>query len=194
MGISEALIIYLAVGVPLGVYAIMRPKNSLRKNLVGLLAANVLFWPIFASLEFIPRSENRLEPNYFVDSASRSTNDLDDAREPFTASLAKIADRTVRRAAVDAFDRFAALSRAASDQGDRDSVSIPEIFGVAGHTNPQLAAKCLFRKNLTKLNDHRRRAGADLRFLAEDLELQDQSHFETALVRLGFDLRETSVS
>ena len=158
MGISEALIIYLAIGAPLGVYAIVRPQNFL-ENLAGILAANVLLWPIFASLEFIPRSESSHGSNHFIDSRSDSADDLEKAWA-FNASFDHIADRRSRREALEAFERFAALLHAASDTDTGRSISVPKIFEMAGHANPTLAAKCLSRRNAARLKGHLRRAEA----------------------------------
>jgi len=194
MGITEVLIIYLAIGTPIGVYAIVRPKNLLKQNLVALFAANILFWPIFASLEFVPRTGTPLEPRYFIDGRPNPVIALDQPRSTFKDRLNELGDRTFRRIALEDFDRLAALSNALHFEVAVNKASVPEVFELAGNPNPGRAAKCLFRKNNAKLLDHLQRAENDMGSLALELMSRDRRHFQTAVRYALHDLKIDSNS
>ncbi len=194
MGISEILIIYLAVGAPIGVYAIVRSKNLLTKNLIGILAANVLFWPVFASLEFVPKAVSGHGSKYFIDGGTNSATAFERSRSAFTSSVKDISDRNFRREALDGFDRFAALSDAVLTEASAADVSVPELFVIAGHPLPSLASKCLFRKNRRKLADHRDRAFADIAALAGKLTAPERTVYDSALAAARAELFDRAIS
>jgi len=191
MGYFEALIIYLAIGSPIGVYAIVRSKSSLKQDLIALLTANILFWPVFASLEFVPQTPSDVGPNYFIDGRPHSSSD-ERSRSNFISSLADLGDRAFRRKALEALERYTALSNAVPSTAAE--TAIPEIFDATDHPNSSVAAKCLFRKNRSKLIGHRDRSLDDLHALADQLTSEERAKYAAAIGTARTELLDSTIS
>lgn len=175
MGISEALIIYLAFGTPLGVYAIVRAKSSLKQELAALLALNILFWPVLASLELVPKDNSANGPKYFADGASRPTG----VSASVSSKFERFGDREFRREALDDSQRLEALSNALSVQAAETPVI--ELYEIAHHSNAKLATKCIARINRRKLSEHRDRSLSGLKQLETKLDPAERADYASLI-------------
>jgi hypothetical protein len=193
MGLSEAFIIYMAIGVPIGVYAIIRPKRSLKSNLVAFMAINILFWPLCATRVLVLAPETEYPPNQFVDGNLSFISASERSRQEFSDSISNIGDRRFRREVLDDFDRFTAISRSIYLGPNEKSISIPEILEIARHPSPSIALKCLARRSSRRLLEHRSRAIADLNSQALGLSPQDSSAYATALDSALFSHRDSNI-
>lgn len=143
----EFLIIYLACGSPFGVYQITQAEKPISASNILALLAVFLTWPILAVRFLVERFVSGEEPDTSASLIERARAAIEDAAFPAgtTDSLFEFRD---------VFYRYTGLARAVS----ADVAAPRDLFDVSGHSNADIAAKCLARRNREKLAFHHTQA------------------------------------
>jgi hypothetical protein len=131
MIIINFLVIYFAFGVPFGVLAASQERGRFHQTDLWRIVYDLAFWPV-VMLKTGPRSP---------DSVTIGSPELD-----FEA-------RALRRQLGSEIEILKGLRNALRNQVESNKVLIP-FDGIIDHPNIKLAAKCLQRSNLSKLNGH----------------------------------------
>lgn len=171
MAIADVLIVYLAIGTPIGVFAIFRSKGTLKRNLAGLMATNVLFWPVFVSFLFNPSSTAGSADRTARSIVSDLELKFERQRRELNSSLKNTEDRKFRREALEAFDRLAGISTAIDLATDLSDISVPRLLEAVSHPSPKRAGICIYRRNLSRLRDHQERAFRDLTMVSGSMDI-----------------------
>jgi len=159
MSLWELFIIYLAAGAPYGAYSFFTLRDRGRQTSAALAAFRFAVWPVFV-LGFGFRT---LTDSLRSGSAVTPTNDsalakeTDEFRNRLEEALPAV-DQQTRRRVLGEFDRLAGLSVAVEEADKGGKPTTPTIIEAAGHPSPDLAAKCIFQRNRTRLLQHRTRA------------------------------------
>lgn len=165
MFVYEAIIIYLAAGAPLAVMNLLKtrkvPKAAFWLNFLYVL---VLWLPLvmFAGLKRLPGFRT---DSAFVDYARLDADIGRRVREiaglfnerPFVPF-----ERTKKEDVLEPLERYAALSLAIGRENVVSSSDKPELFRISDHKDEEIAARCLERRNMRRLAQHRDRAMNDL--------------------------------
>lgn len=150
MELSELIVIYLACGAPFAVhYATSRRPERTVTKLINLVLA-LLAWPVFAVRLVIERvryhalaGERRIEGlRAEIEETAFPSNDMQSVFE-FRET----------------FYRYVGLSRALNEKASEEFGN--DLFETVGHPNDILAARCLARKNRSRLERHRNDARLD---------------------------------
>lgn len=177
MELSELIVIYLACGAPFAVHyaTSRRPERSVTK-LINLVLA-LLAWPVFAVRLVIERiryhalaGERRIEGlRAEIEETAFPSNDMQSVFE-FRET----------------FYRYVGLARALNEKASEEFGN--DLFETVGHPNDILAARCLARKNRSRLERHRNDARVD--FLATIADLSAASAKRDRILGLAAALTE----
>jgi hypothetical protein len=182
MLLSEIAIIYLAAAAPFGVARFLRdrPENSGAPRRLLRAAAAALAWPLAAPRVLLARTRGacgddaegaRAQVEGRVELVKRSAvNSLREVEELLVeacgvAGLGE-AERYALFAARESVERYAGLSLACADAGEREAPSGRELelCRIAGRSGDDLllAGRCVHRRSVTRLLAHRERARSEL--------------------------------
>jgi hypothetical protein len=135
MLLVTSIIIYFAIGVPFGVLAAALVRGHVHTRDVLNVVYNLTFWPLILLKDHIRW------PKYTSEPENRSTSKL------------SFEERTIRRRLISEIEILNGLRHARHDLIESPGDRIPFI-DIIGHPNPRLAAKCVQRSNLAKLERH----------------------------------------
>ena len=199
MRLSETITIYLAAGAPFGVSYFLHKRHGMISR-YGLLKATgaLLLWPLTAAVILL----NRLVPADLNETSNtgedvingRASERIAQARRELLAalyraqetageSLAGKSEEVERAACVirESVEKYVGLTMTAREI---DHEALPderetELCRIAGRTGDDLllAGRCIHRRNIARLVEHRQRARTDfLHALAELREHADGMH------------------
>lgn len=193
MRLSETITIYLAAGAPFAVSFFLHQRGHRRAHLFLKTIAAGLFWPLLAVRLLLARRAGFTQTD-----AERKEEKLEEekrnlltalltVREAGRDDLREASEKLERAACVlrDSFEKYVGLAQAAKEaKADRppDAREL-ELFRLAGRKGADLllAGKCVHRRNVARLIEHRARARMDLlHALAEISEAADQAPLSTA--------------
>jgi hypothetical protein len=180
MRMIEAITIYLAAGAPFGVSYYLRREG--RKGRASALLGSswaMLLWPVAAATAFLARKRKGEEETERESAALRIEEKIEQATRQLMAMLFRVEElawalpvRDGRRSERVTFvvrecvERYVGLTLSARDA----SADAPpttremELCRVAGRTGEdlRLAGRCIHRRNVARLLDHRERARTEL--------------------------------
>lgn len=173
----DALIIYLALGAPFGVYNFVSLEvGPGAKRLSRSLAAFIL-WPISAAFVLYNLLNRTRSEIYFDERSSADSFLIEEARslyERLRRDALSTGKKNEQRF-VGSLDRYLATADIPSSSGKTRSSNIgghfAEFLVAAGHPNIPLGRECLSRRNLAKRNRHHMDARSELIELASDTDL-----------------------
>ncbi|MEP7074328.1 MAG: hypothetical protein ABI878_00845 [Acidobacteriota bacterium] len=189
MRISEAVIIYLAVGAPFAVNNFLRAgKNSISKGILPALLA-FSFWPIYAisltqrvKMTNEDRNVNSLESNILDARLDKKVGAVTSAMEMFlNDSLPAMSLLEFR----EVLERYTGLTFAVSSETSGCPSSLSMLIP-ADSENHDLNVICLNRRNRKRLEAHRNRARNDFLALVSKVAAIDGKH--SAFADLAFEL------
>ncbi|QQS41790.1 MAG: hypothetical protein IPM63_02250 [Acidobacteriota bacterium] len=161
MDIFQASIIYLACGIPFGVHYLLANQSAPRRYLNA--AAISLFW-----IAHFPPLLHRLVTRKLNDSPEAGT----DRSVPVVSAEVRECSRAIESAAErngigiyevrNAVERFAGITALCDAHRDPDPPRFAAISQIAGHPDPELAAKVIARHNRAAVERHRRQATREL--------------------------------
>ena len=156
MSFNEFVIIYLSAGAPFGVLLLFsrRLKFSSATLLQTVLA--VVFWPYFAISRFgvhYKRSERKGNSSPRVDSTSKGRAELLWPREIGHRMTAEERD---------VIEGYCELTGALFESWPETEFASAELFRIAGHSNPEIGARCLSRQRRKQLAGKQKSAAAVL--------------------------------
>ena len=178
----EFFIIYLSLGAPVAMHALLKDHELPRIQLMSRTLLTLAFWP--AALGFTVFGDTRRK----TPSASRSSNEdlrllTETLIELFKAGGATDTNRTPLSAEVRAFrqlcERYTGLSNVARLQRP-DPADFDTFFDAAGHPNVALASICLRRVDRQRLGRHRKAAATEFRRFFEFLPQTSDALLNTA--------------
>lgn len=143
----DLVIIYLACGSPLGVYQITAERAPRSTVDWARVAAVFIFWPVFAVL--------------LLTSRIFAPPGLDhDRLDHIRREIEKIAFASFTMTRLfefrETFNRYSGLAEIGNAKPGKPAAN--ELFEAVGHNNKALAARCIARRNRTKLMFHKTRA------------------------------------
>lgn len=142
VSVLEAAIIYLSAGAPFGVLVYFSSRNSSAARTLYLTVLAILFWPVFAAV----RLNRSFHPAFDRSQLSDSGVDLEALRR-------LVPDLTSGRDLADTLERYIRVSE--DPMQTHRSVQGVELLRIAGHSDPELGARCLMRERSRRLADHR---------------------------------------
>lgn len=194
MRLIEFITIYLALAAPVGVWFFLRPSPRARRSRrLTFAAAAALLWPLVIFSQYItrgklsrgikamtkknsPTADDRSRHETKADEFERGLLEVlhaleDAARESCGDHAGPTADAA--RDACATVERFTGLTLAAgrADSGAEPSASELELARVCGRTGADLeaAGRSVHRRNVARLQAHRRNARAELLHALADL-------------------------
>jgi hypothetical protein len=190
MNISDILIIYLALGAPVGVYKFLQSRDLAtgRRTFRSILAW--LFW-IPTAMRLVYRSvTNAYSRPGFVSQRGLDSSDpaLTELRENIRLELTRVDRGTFPPHLVrEVLERYIGLSRASNAELPQIDDGSSDLFVAAGRSEEKLATICLMRRNQRRIERHHIKARRSFLELFERAVTQDAPHTETA-VRMGLEL------
>ncbi|MGD9627833.1 MAG: hypothetical protein AB7V18_01155 [Pyrinomonadaceae bacterium] len=151
MTLLEALIIYLSVGAPFGVLVYFSSRGSTAARILYLTSVATFLWPIFAA--------GRLRRAFRSDFGKPRLSDS--AIRPEPLSLHSIPGVLGHRRISAALERHIGIAEGVPSDRGRNTTGI-ELLRVAGHSDPELGARCLLRERSRRLKDHQSRSAISL--------------------------------
>lgn len=163
----DAIIIYLAIGAAFAAHRLFRDQNvTISYRIVSAFSYFVFWLPLSirdATARLISR-EHRLPPVKVAESADDPvTGRIADIGSEIEGIVSKSVALPVTEFR-ETFDRYVGLHTLPAE----DALQPPEIpasdtvFGLSGHPNPELAVKCVNRRNRSRIRYHQRSAANDL--------------------------------
>jgi hypothetical protein len=158
---AELLIIYLAAGAPFGVYAFLNQNDRPGFLRVALPLLKFAVWPVFAT-QLIARGLTGKFQNNVADTqvATHLAEETEALRRDIISSLLFENDRR-RRELLEDLERFSGIAAAIYEAERCRAPSVPIVLEAGGHAQPDLGAKCVFRRNRARLLEHQNRAFDD---------------------------------
>jgi len=154
----ELIIIYLAAGAPYAVYAFF--DQTVEKNLrhLAVVLLKYAVWPFFAFRLLIRELSKRLENDPTEGhSVSPIILETEGLRQDISCSIV-FKNNLQRRQLFDEFERFAGIAAAIDNASRIRRPSTPAVLETINHRYQDLAAQCIFRRNRSRLIEHRKRA------------------------------------
>jgi len=177
MNLSDLIIIYLACGSPFGVYQITKRQQQPSPGSWASILTSFLLWPVLAITLLVDR----------IVSDRDNTDATANARiERIRSDIERIAFSGGATAALfefrEVFYRFTGLFAAANTEITKRPSS--ELFEVSGHSNKELASRCMARRNREKLAYHQVLARNEFVDLIADLANGQAGSIEVAKLAL----------
>lgn len=151
MTLLEALIIYLSVGAPFGVLVYFSSRGSTATRILYLTIVATLLWPIFAA--------GRLRRAFRTDFGKPRLSDSAIGLEPH--SLHSVPGVLGHRRISAALERYIGIAEGMPSDSGRNTPGI-ELLRIAGHSDPELGARCLMRERTRRLKHHQRGSAISL--------------------------------
>jgi len=162
MNFYEAIIIYLSLGAPVGVYNFQYSKKP--RTFKGLFGASLefLFWP-FVLMQIIISSPGISKISFAKHSDMKSPTDdiIQSVFEIARQDLIRSGKTTAVAEFRELLGRYTGLFTASS--AETNNFGSVEFFEASGHPNTRIAAACIRRRNREKLSSHRDAAAEEFR-------------------------------
>lgn len=163
MKISELIIIYLACGAPLGVYFFLqhRRKKEFRTIVLKSFLTVIVWIPYAVRLLHSHLTKKLINKDFeeFAAADARRRQELEKIQNDIWQFAFKEKVQISIFEFREIFERYSGLTLAA--QENEAGMYETEIFSVANHPNKNLAAKCLQRRNRSRLEFHQTLASKD---------------------------------
>jgi hypothetical protein len=147
MRVADLIIIYFALGSPMGVYALTGDRRPLSSPDLFRSLLRYVLWPLAAAVSV---TRWLLEDPSVTETAQRDR--LLDLREQIEAVIYRGRSSPDVFAFRDLFERYAALTLSL----DSDPYSHPQL-ALTGHTS-KVAAACIYRRERARINFHQEKA------------------------------------
>lgn len=193
MRVTDFIIIYFACGAPFGVYFFTSNKNmpSNRKLWLKSFFVFVFWFPFF--LGFIYKKDLFGKFLGFTKIENTVRNTGFEINEKKIFSIQKSLEQIIKRSGIDisiyqfrnVFERYAGLTLALNDQIEVTSNN-ESVFGVAGHSNIELAQICQNRRNRKHLSFHQINALEDFLKVIRQLSFFKVDDFELRKLSIEF--------
>jgi hypothetical protein len=184
MNLSEFIIIYLACGAPFGVHYFLQNRRETDFNTIVLKSFLTVFvWIPYALQLFHSRITKELinkdfEKNFAADAARR--NKLDEIQK----NIWQIASKNNCAVSLfefrEIFERYVGLTLAMKETVAETFEN--ELFTVAKHPDKNLGAKCLHRRNRSRLDFHQTLASRDFLKLLSRLRTDDSEKLRLSAI------------
>lgn len=148
MSLAEIIVVYLSTGAPFGVLVFLSRRSNSRLRSIVESSTAAIFWPVLA----ISWTYRRLLLKLKAVSVTYQRLNVPDLLQGA------------------AITEYATLTRALHDAKSPNAEPSAELFQVAGHSNPDLAAVCSQRRRDSQLN---RRQKASAEALIDHLRAQN---------------------
>lgn len=185
MSFSEIFIIYLAIGAPFAVHSFFGGRMETDVRNAGISLLKLTFWPLFAlysGFRFLANSFRTAETgNELRVAAFRKASD--EVRADLENLLIS-ANREMRKGVLRDFDRLSGVALAVAESEAVAPTATPRIFEAADHPMPDLAARCIFRRNRSRLAEHRNRACDALSVSLDSLRDERRTEVDIERIRL----------
>ncbi len=185
MTFSEIFIIYLAIGAPFAVHSFFGGQMETNVRNAGVSLLKLTFWPVFGTYFIFRLTRNTFRA---VETGNeRRIAALETASMEIRSDLSILlvsADREMRKSVIEDFDRLCGIALAVAETEPAASLSIPRIFEAADHPSPDLAARCIFRRNQSRIAEHRNRAHASFLTTLDSLRYEPFKSVEIERIRL----------
>lgn len=185
MTFSEIFIIYLAIGAPFAVHSFFGGRMQTDVRNAGISMLKLTFWPVFASysgFRFLANSYRTAETGN-----ERRVAAFRKASDEIRADLENLlisANREMRKGVLRDFDRLSGVALAFAESEAAAPTATPRIFEAADHPMPDFAARCIFRRNRSRLAEHRNRACEALSASLESLRDERRTDIDIERIRL----------
>ena len=189
MRISDAIIIYLAIGSPFAVHHFLKAGRDHTSSDILRAIPAFLFWPAYVI--WVTFRVKLTKDDRIVNSSENNSLDatLDKKVDAVTSALETFFRDSFPETTLleyrDILDRYIGLTRALrSDRSDRPGPFSKIVPGTA--ENAELNSICINRRNRKGLEAHRNRARVDFLGLVSEVADIDGSH--SAFVNLALEL------
>lgn len=196
MSVSDALIIYFALGAPVAMFRFFQEAKPFKPLGLANVFASLIFWPL-AAVQLIAVSSRTLpHPSNFVTRKNldvRIIQKVQNLKEQILSDLSPMMGQSVVSAKAEAIERYVGLSMAETDRSLRVE---KELFAIAGHPDIEVSAICLARRNAKLLDRHRRQSAEDIvgAFSDQKQLVPNRSSVNEHLVELAILLEDTATA
>lgn len=198
MNFSDFIIIYLACGAPFGVYFFLQNRTKLKSFTLWLnsfLTAVVWFPYAFRFLHtFVTGMFLKFKFSKIIKSDLLRKRRIETFEKKFAQMLRSAETGFSLFDFRETFQRYAGLTQTFQTVIDWNETgeNEKEVFRAAGHEKVELAAKCLHRRNLKRLQSHQSLARTDLiQMLCKlDSQLPDSGDFRRLVTEFVQDLND----
>lgn len=184
---TDALIIFLSFGSPFAVHHFVQSRNRepLLMRLAGSLY-NLIFWLPITLYRGACLFTSLLQRMFFNDRRTIAvTDELENLERIIGSCVVTGNDISLHFRFKDVFLRYSGLSQFVYEIKSDSEIPANEIFKISGHNAPELAARCLSRRNLQRALRHQQLARNEFtEIVAKTLSETDQN-LSNAVVRLS---------
>jgi hypothetical protein len=187
MTMTDALIIFLSFGSPFAVHHFVQSRNRepLLMRLAGSLY-NLIFWLPITLFQGAYLLSGLLRRMFFNDQRTTTVSDeLENLERVIASRVVARNDVSLHFHFKDIFLRYSGLSQFVNEIKTDSSTTANEIFTISAHNAPQLAGRCLARRNRQRALRHQQLARKEFtELIASNLSETDQT-LSDAVVRLS---------
>ncbi len=167
----DGLIIYFAFAAPFAVYHFIQRRKVSTQYIWLETSFNFLFWLPLAALIGIKALVKALHGTVFAN-VSKSDAEIEQKVQQIYQSIKGELRTSGRPLSIhefrEVFDRYAGLTIVAKNEAADTNSELHDLFAINEHSNPDLAATCLNRRNRNRIRRHQAKARMDLlAFVAE---------------------------
>lgn len=156
MSLIELTIIYVSCGSPFAVERLLSSKRSNEVQAVTLSLLHLLLWPAFLLIKLIRVIDSRHVSQ--KDDANSTLTDRSnyfvETHRDLTVLLSDPAGRRPSLNIKDLLERYSGLALLSTTSLNISSIPAPEFARISNHPLPELAARCLHRRNKIVIKRH----------------------------------------
>lgn len=177
MAMLDALIIYLALGAPFGVYNFVSFEVGPAAKRISRSLAAFILWPISAAFVFHNLLNQARAEMYFDEGSPVDSILIEDALSLYERlrQSAVSTGRKNERMLLGSLERYLATADVPSalekTRSSNNGGQFAEFLAAAGHPNIALGRECLSRRNRAKRKRHHMEARSELIELASETRL-----------------------
>ena len=167
----DGLIIYFAFAAPFAVYHFIQSRKVPTQHIWLETIFNFIFWLPLAALIGIKALIKAVHGTVFAN-VSKSDAEIEQKVQQIYQSIKGELRTSGRPQSIhefrEVFDRYAGLTIVAKNEAADTNKELNELFAINDHSNLDLAATCLNRRNRNRIRRHQAKARIDfLAFVAE---------------------------